>query len=411
MARSGNAAMRQQTPFYVPLLAKQTTNMAPLGRALHARLAGFYLAYFAVIGALVPYWAVYLRGRGFDERDIGALMALLSITRVVAPQVWGWLADRGASRIRIIRIGAFLAGAMFAGLLLPGGFLWVAAVMLLFSFFWNAVLPQFEVVTLGHLGAASHRYTQVRVWGSVGFILSVLTLGPFIEARGADWLPQFLLVLFALAWLFSFVTPEPPQQPAPAKALPMRDALRRPAVWVLLTAALLTQMGHGAYYSFYTLYLSDAGHGKGLIGAFWALGVGAEIVLFLFMHRILARHSPWHVMQVALMLTALRWLLIAGGVQEPAVLALAQVLHAASFGAMHAASIHLVQQLFPGRLQGRGQALYSGLGMGLGNALGSWLSGLYYAAAGGVALFWAAGGLGLISAAVVHGYLRHRHDH
>lgn len=385
--------------------------MAPLGCALHARLAGFYLAYFAVIGALVPYWAVYLRGRGFDERDIGALMALLAITRVIAPQVWGWLADHGAGRIRLIRLGAFLAGACFAGLLLPGGFFWVALVMLLFSFFWNAVLPQFEVVTLGHLGAASHRYTHVRVWGSVGFILSVLALGPFIEAHGAAWLPQFLLLLFALAWLFSFVTPEPPPQPAVASSMPMRQALRRPAVWVLLAAALFTQMGHGAYYSFYTLYLSDAGHGKGLIGAFWALGVGAEILLFLVMHRILARHSPWRVMQLALVLTTLRWALIASAAQQPAVLALAQLLHAASFGAMHAAAIHLVHQLFPGRLQGRGQALYSGLGMGLGNALGSWLSGLFYAAAGGAALFWAASGLGLVSVAVVHRYSSSRHEH
>ena len=43
----------------------------------------------------------------------------------------------------------------------------MALVLMCFSFFWNATLPQFEVTTLQHLGEYSHHYSKVRLWGSV----------------------------------------------------------------------------------------------------------------------------------------------------------------------------------------------------------------------------------------------------
>jgi PPP family 3-phenylpropionic acid transporter len=77
-------------------------------------------------------------------------------------------------------------------------------------------------------------------------------------------------------------------------------------------------------------------------------------------------------------LTTLRWLLIGGFVENVSVVIFAQCLHAASFGLYHAVAIELFHRNFKGKLQGRGQALYSAVSFGAGGAIGTLLSGVYW---------------------------------
>ncbi|MDE2088465.1 MAG: MFS transporter [Gammaproteobacteria bacterium] len=343
------------------------------------RLSGFYLFYFATLGALVPYWGLYLQSLGFHAVQIGQLMAVLMATRIVAPNLWGWIADHTGRRIAIIRLAALLALLAFTGVLFGRGFWWLALVMSVFSFFWNAALPQFEATTLSHLGDHTHRYSRIRLWGSIGFILTVTGVGSLLDRYGAGVLPLILLALFAGIWLSSLGAPESAVQSASATREPLSAVLRRPGVAALLAASFLMQVGHAPYYTFYTIYLKDHGYSGTVVGQLWALGVIAEIGVFLIMSRLLARFGPRRLLLASLALAGLRWLLIAWFVDNLAVLAFAQTLHAASFGVYHATAIYLVHRFFTGRHQGRGQALYSSLGFGAGNAVGSLYSGYLWA--------------------------------
>ena len=98
-------------------------------------------------------------------------------TKIIAPNLWGWIADHTGKSLRIIRLAAFFAALLFAGFLFAHNYVWFAWITVAFSFFWNAVLPQFEAVTLFHLKNKAHRYSQIRLWGSVGFIVTVLGVG------------------------------------------------------------------------------------------------------------------------------------------------------------------------------------------------------------------------------------------
>ena len=153
------------------------------------RLSGFYLFYFASLGALVPYWGIYLQSLGFRPAAIGELMAVLMATKIVAPNVWGWIADHTGRRMAIVRLASLLSIVIFAGIFLGRGYWWLAGVMLLFSFFWNASLPQFEAVTFSHLGEGAQGYSRIRLWGSIGFISSVAALGPALDEYGAGIVP------------------------------------------------------------------------------------------------------------------------------------------------------------------------------------------------------------------------------
>ena len=374
---------------------------------MYWRLSGFYLFYFASLGALIPYWSLYLKSLDFSITEIGQLMAILMATKIVAPNVWGWIADHTGRRMMIVRVASLLAVLAFAGVFAGHGFWWRVLVMTIFSFFWNASLPQFEATTMNHLGENSSRYSSIRLWGSVGFILSVAVLGPLLGWFGTSLLPVILAVLFAFIWLSSLSVPESAAGHLPLDQEPLRQVIRRPLVLSLLGVSFLVQASHGPYYAFFSLYLEDYGNSTAVIGQLWALGVLAEIGVFLLMPRLLPRFGARKLLLVALTLTSLRWLLIAGFAASPAVIVFAQTLHAASFGLYHAVVIFMVHSLFVGAHQGRGQALYSSISFGAGGAAGSLASGYLWSDVGPESMYLFAAVASLCALLLVYRGIRH----
>ena len=341
------------------------------------RLSSFYFFYFASLGALVPYWSLYLKDLGFDAQAIGILIAFIPATKIFAPYIWGWLADHTQRPITIIRMANLLAVFAFAGVFFGHSYWWLAVVMFAFSFFWNSSLPQFEATTLNHLKDKIHHYSNIRLWGSLGFIFMVVGLGEFFQSQSIDWLPTVIFVLLAAIFLVSLIVPEGLRVEHGEQAHIM-SVVRQPVVLAFLAVCFLMVLSHGPYYTFYSIYLEDHGYSRRFIGLFWAVGVVAEVVIFLLMYRILPLLGARMLLLITLALTALRWLLIGFFPDDAMVLFFAQLFHAFSFGVFHAVGISLVHQFFKGKHQGRGQALYASLSFGVGGAVGSLVSGLLW---------------------------------
>jgi PPP family 3-phenylpropionic acid transporter len=351
------------------------------------RLSNFYFCYFATLGAFLPYWSLYLQARGFTAREIGELMATIGLTKVISPNLWGWVADHTGRRMLIVRIGCALALLSFLGVFVAPGYWWLLAVMIVYGFFWNAALPQFEATTLTHLGDAAHGYSGIRLWGSIGFILAVAVLGVVLEERGALILPDIVVVLVATIFLSSLWVPERAAGHLHLTHEPMRTLIKRPAVLGLLMVCFLMQASHGPYYAFYSIFLEEHHYSRTLIGQLWAFGVIAEVVLFVFMRKLIARYGLRNLLIASAALTSVRWLMIGAFVDNVPMIVAAQTLHAASFAIYHAVAIQLIHLFFTGRNQGRGQALYSSLSFGLGGALGTLYAGYTWESWGGSATF------------------------
>lgn len=347
------------------------------------RLSGFYLFYFASLGALVPYWSLYLKHLGFSALQIGELMALLMATKIVSPNLWGWIADHTGRRMTIVRLGSLMALIAFGGVFLVQGYWQLALVMLLFSFFWHAVLPQFEATTLTYLGSDSHRYSIIRLWGSIGFIITVASLGPLLDREGAEILPSILLLLFVAIWLSSLTVSDRSREQHEHQHHHLMKIIRRPEVLATLVVCFLMQASHGPYYTFFTIYMEDYGYSRSVIGQLWALGVIAEVGIFLIMHRLVPHFGLRWLLLAALSLTTVRWVLISQFPEWFGMILFAQTLHAASFGIFHAVAIALFHKFFTGKHQGRGQALYSSISFGAGGAVGALASGYFWEQCGG----------------------------
>jgi PPP family 3-phenylpropionic acid transporter len=366
------------------------------------RLSAYFCAYFLYAGAVVPYFALYLAARGYGAGAIAMVLAMPQLARVVAPALWGWLADRsGAARgIVVFSAAAVLAG--FALLHVVDGYAGAVAIMLVMSLLSAGALPLVEALTLGSLGARTERYGPIRLWGSVGFIAGVLATGAWLDANPPQSLLGVIVLLAALTLCVSFLVPAGRVAAAggPGDAR-LRAVLRRPEVRAFFAACFCMNVAHGALYAFYSIYLDAAGYSKTAIGVLWTLGVLAEIALFLLLPRLLRRFSLRAVLAASCACAAVRFVLIGWGVDSVALLAAAQLLHAATFGAYHASSVAIVHRLFTGPLAARGQTLHSSVSYGLGGSAGTLLAGWSWGALGPELSFTLSAAAGLAGAALV----------
>ena len=346
------------------------------------RLSAYYFFYFAFVGAFSPYFALYLQSLRFSAADIAVLMSMMQVMRIVAPGLWGWLADRLGARMPIVRLAAVCSLVGFGGLFLSEQFATVLLAMAVMGFFWSATLPLVETVTFAHLGARAGRYGQIRLWGSVGFIAVVLGLGYLLDhlpERTVLWASVLILAgILVCAWCVDDAV----VQHHPADGEGLWSVLKQRPVRNLLAACFLMAAAHGPLYVFYSIYLVDAGYGKATVGWMWTLGVVAEIGVFLLMPRLLRGLGERRILLFALACAVLRFAMIGWGVGSTAVLAMAQVFHGITFGAFHAAAIAAVNHWFPGRLQSRGQALYGSVSFGAGGMAGGLGAGLIWQSAG-----------------------------
>ncbi|MDH5425196.1 MAG: MFS transporter [Gammaproteobacteria bacterium] len=370
------------------------------------RLSGFYLVYFAALGVLVPYWGLYLKSLNFDARQIGELIAIIMATKIIAPYIWGAIADHTGKGMQIVRLASVLSFVIFGLVFIEQSYWWIALVMMSFSFFWNAALPQFEATTMNHLGAEEHDYSKIRVWGSLGFVAAVVLMGILLESQPISLVPLVLLLMYGALMLSSFLVPATLEPLHSYQQDSILTVIKQPQVMALLVVCFLVQLSHGPYYTFYSIYLEDHGYVRSMIGWLWALGVIAEVMVFLYIHKWLPKYGHRQLLLVALLLTTLRWLLIAYAVESPSVMIIAQLFHAASFGVFHAVAISLFHQTFVGKHQGRGQALYASVSFGAGGAAGSLLSGLSWDALGSTNTFLIAAGVVFLSVLVTRSYIK-----
>jgi PPP family 3-phenylpropionic acid transporter len=248
-------------------------------------------------------------------------------------------------------------------------------VIALMGFFWSASMPLVEATTLTYLGKNSAHYGRIRSWGSVGFIVSVLGLGYAFDYIAIAWLLWAGAAIKLGILFFSRQIPPTEIVAHHTDSQPIMRLVMQPQVLALFGACFLMAVAHGPYYTFYSIYLVEHGYAKSAVGWLWALGVICEIAVFFAMPWLLRRFSLPQILMVSFASAVLRFLIIGWCADSLALMLFAQVLHAATFGAFHAAAVALVHHYFQGRHQSKGQALFGSVTYGAGGMLGGLASG------------------------------------
>lgn len=374
---------------------------ARLSPADFRRYALFYLGYYGALGAYTPYIGRWVAANGHGGYVVGAMLALWYGGRIVAPPTWARLSGRSATPGHWLVAGcalALLGFAAFAGFE-RGAMLFV--VMAWFGVFFNAVMPQFEAMTLSALGPRNHDYGRIRMWGSVGFLIVAGTYGWLLDRLGNDafvWLTlPWLVLTVGAAWLHRGDRPAPHPEP---DATSRSGLWRRPGARHLLVTALLMQLGFGSFYVFYTLHLQAQGHGGFAVGVLWAIGVLCEIGMFWLAPRLVQRFGAHRLMTACLLSTVVRWTIVAMFGSSFAWMALAQTGHALSFAAFHAGCMRRMAELFPLRREmSAAQGLLYGFSGGIGGVAGAGVAAVAWQLGGGRCAFFAGAAIACVALA------------
>ena len=341
-----------------------------------APFAALSASYFAHIGFFNPYLPLWLKDLGLSITVIGLLTAVQAATRVLAPYGWGWLSDHTGERVKLLRFCAGAALLCSAGLWFSGSVGWLALVLLLMFIHTSAMMPMSEAA-LAHLVSTdgdfnARRYGRVRLWGSLGFLVTVFVAGAWFERMGMQSFPSWavgsLIALNLSVWWL-------PNHREPAHAteqrLPILGVLRQAKVRWFFATVFFHVLSHIGIYVFFSLYLDELGYSKTMIGVLWAVSVAAEIVWFFTQSRWLPKFSLPGWLLLCAVTMVLRMGLTAWAAEWLLALLLAQLLHALTFATQHSVCIALLSEYFPGRLRGRGQALYASIGYGVPGVLGA----------------------------------------
>ena len=355
--------------------------------------AALSASYFAHIGFFNPYLPLWLKDLGLPIVVISLLTSVQSFTRVFAPYAWGALSDHTGERVRLLRISAAVALVASAGLWIDGGPWWIALVLLVLFTHTSSMMSLTEAAMAQLVAGDWGRYGRIRLWGSAGFLVTVFAAGAWFERFGLSSFPAwsvFSLALVLLCTLWLPDTRETPPADASQESEPVAPVLRQPVVRWFFASLLFHVMAHFAIYGFLSLYLDALGYNKAMIGLLWAVSVAVEIAWFFNQGRFIGRlpMSGWLVVCGAA--TVLRMAITGGLGFSFAALLVAQVLHALTFATHHTACIAFVTGHFPGRLRGRGQALFTVIGYGLGGVAGVLAGGALASRFGFEAMFWAA---------------------
>jgi len=329
--------------------------------------------------------------------QVGLVFAVIQGTKLISPSILAWLSAGFADRMRLVQLASLIAAVAYSCLLFEQSFTGILLVTFVFSFFLNAMLPQFESITLTKLGRETSLYSGIRLWGSVGFVVTVASTGYVLNlASLSDWplvVSLCLIMIFLSSLLLSEKGRRKPKKAGPA----ICSILKQRKVAAFFMVVFLIQASHGAYYAFFSILLSNLNYSEGEIGQLWSLGVIAEIALFIVIKKLLHHVSLRWVLLMSILLTGIRWLIIAWLSESIGALIFAQVLHAASFGAFHVVCIQLTHQYFKGATQDKGQALYGSVGYGAGGIVGGLIAGFLWDGFGSEWVFTIASLLSLLA--------------
>jgi PPP family 3-phenylpropionic acid transporter len=372
----------------------QLPDVERLGFAV--RLGGFYAALFLIYGMQVPYFPVWLDWRGLSPQQIAAVTGAPFFIRFIVTPLVAMQADRsGTHRATVIALSWISLALGLITSQMPGFWpLFLAAVP--FALAISTIMPLTETICVFGVKSGGLDYGRMRLWGSLSFIGIGLVGGALVDRWGAG-VGIWVIVVGAVTTVAAahFL----PHTPGTARAVKsdgstehgfigaeVRKLVKSRLFLLFLLAAGAVQGAHGMFYTFGALHWRAQGISTAWVGALWAAGVLAEVLLFAYSRAVVARMGAAALITAGSAAAILRW--GAMSLDPPLWLLFPiQLLHALTYGATHVGAIHFISRAVPEAASGTAQALYATVAAGLLMGGATLLSGSLYAAFGGSAYF------------------------
>jgi len=350
-----------------------------------------YFFQYAAIGAYFAFLNVYFKEVGLSGTQIGLMSMVGGIAGMAGSFVWGYLSDRSGRPSLFIALGA--GGALLLAQLiplvrqfgLPNPFLLYTLIALASNLCMSAPGTLVDSTSLAMLGKNAKDYGRYRLSGSVGYIITVLSVGMLYERAG---LSRMFLVFGGLMLVFALAALRLPRRgvrlsgPAWGKIGAM---LRQPAWLLLILTGFLYWVAYSASIMFIGVILKSMGAGEALISYAVVIGAIVEVPIMAYSGALLKRFGPVRLLWTALFLQVLRYFLLSR-ISNPAWAIAINLLNGPGFVLFMVSILNMISRLSPPSLLATAQGFYASA-VSLAGILSALISGLLFDRLGPSGLF------------------------
>jgi PPP family 3-phenylpropionic acid transporter len=346
------------------------------------RLRRLYALVWAVLSAFLPFFALWMRDRGFSPSRIGVVLAANALAGVVAAPFWSNAADRRVGTVRSLQIAFVAAGVLALAMTVTGSlFIAVVGVAAALAAAQSPTAPLTDSLAMTTLGRFRlHEYGSFRLWASVGWGVGSIAFGALFQAAGLDLLfPVFAAgVLASALYIGRFSNVRPAHEEKTSRFGSVGDALAHvPRLPLYLLGVLVFGSSTRASWDFVPLRIAEGGGGAFLVGLAAGVSAFVEIPFMRSSPALLKRLGMRRVFLAGASVyvaASLAWAVVSAPVAVTAV----RIAIGVGFGLTYVTFVVMTATLVPERLRNTGQTLMGMCSMGLAPILGSLVGGFVY---------------------------------
>jgi PPP family 3-phenylpropionic acid transporter len=362
----------------------------------------YYFSFFAAIGAIAPFFNIYLQQRGLSGTEIGTLGSLAPLISLVANPFWGAMADRFQVHQLVLATCVLAAGILSVPFIWLHGFFPILLLLMAMIFFRTPVPALLDTAVMGMLAHNGASYGRQRLFGSIGFLLTSYGLGQVMAADDLDlifWVHGALLAVGCtiLSFMLPFHKHVEEHGASMWQGLKLLAGQRRYVSFLVMN--VFFGFGSACFINFVGLRLLALGGDSGQVGLAFALNAVTEIPVMFMGARLAARFGTSNLLLIGIFGLAASYI-FAGLAATPQMVLVAMAMVGFFSGAFWMNLVVYANESAPPQLRATGQSLVGAAQAGVGWAIGGITGGILWDLFGGTAVLLA-GGLSLIVGAFI----------
>ncbi|ACL69829.1 MFS transporter [Halothermothrix orenii] len=342
--------------------------------------------FFYITAAALTYINVYFKKIGFTTGQIGLIQSVPAAISLLVMPLWGMASDYFNSNKRLL-IYAITGTIILNLVFLTTEYYWyIFIIMVFFVIFQKPVIPLADALLLNYLGKRGNLYGRYRVWGSIGFTITVWLIGYYLENTNPANLFYINAVALLVALLFILKVPEGKEAIRVNRLKEFTGLLKNMDLFYFLLFTFFIQLTLFSNYTFFPLYVLDNGSRESLIGLALTVGATSEMFIFVYSDNIFRKFKIKSIFMISSIAFTLRWFLLAY-FPVSSVFIGSQLLHSLTFGLFHVTAVNYINIICGEDFKATGQNLYATM-LGISSIVGNYLGGNIYENMGGNKLYF-----------------------
>ncbi len=348
------------------------------------RLGAMMFLQYAIWGAWAPVLSAYLlNDLGFTGTQVGIIYSLLPLATIISPFIGGQIADRYFASQKVVALLQLVGGALLIYISTISDYSTMLWLMFIYCLLYAPTLALTNSIALINLKNSEKEFGQIRVWGTIGWIVAGLALSGWRVVAKGEASMGFAGDTLLLAGIFSLVMglvslalPDTPPEKTAANPLAFLEAvkmLKNKNTLIFFIIAFIVSTELMFYYVLTAPFLTSAkiGIDSSTVAGVMVIGQIAEIIVMAFLlPYFLPRYGIRKTMILGILAWPLRYLIFAIGTPTWLVIA-SLALHGFCYVFFFTVAFIYVDRIAAKDIRHSAQSLINLVVLGVGSYIGS----------------------------------------